>query len=144
MLTTFTLMATVIHGGAGPSTCRSSKLIGFVNVTLIQLQPRPDRDLTDAQIAVDLRRCRACSARFCADHRLVSGSQPDHHVALPAFCSIARINLVVLPRPGGLAPVAVRGSDYGTSIFSPVLFIVCFTVAAWLLLVRDGVLPTLG
>ncbi len=54
-------------------------------------------------------------------------------VALSGFLALSGINLVILPRPGGLAPEWMASWGLGTSIFSPVLLIVVIATAGWLL-----------
>jgi ribose transport system permease protein len=54
-------------------------------------------------------------------------------VSLSGYLALSGINLVILPRPGGVAPEFMAEWGYGTSIFSPILFILLFAAAAWLL-----------
>ena len=54
-------------------------------------------------------------------------------VALSGFLALTGINLVILPRPGGLAPEFMASWGLGTTIFSPVLLIVLVATAGWLL-----------
>ncbi|MEY4697402.1 MAG: hypothetical protein RIT14_1830 [Pseudomonadota bacterium] len=54
-------------------------------------------------------------------------------VALSGFLALSGINLVILPRPGGMAPEWMGSWGLGTTIFSPVLLIVLIATAGWLL-----------
>lgn len=54
-------------------------------------------------------------------------------VALSGFLALTGINLVILPRPGGVAPDWMGSWGLGTTIFSPVLLIVLIATAGWLL-----------
>ena len=54
-------------------------------------------------------------------------------VALSGFLALTGINLVILPRPGGIAPEWMGNWGLGTTIFSPVLLIVLIATAGWLL-----------
>ncbi|MEJ8569904.1 ABC transporter permease [Microbaculum marinum] len=54
-------------------------------------------------------------------------------VALSGFLALSGINLVILPRPGGVAPEWMASWGLGTTIFSPVLLIVLIATAGWLL-----------
>ncbi|MGI9414420.1 MAG: ABC transporter permease, partial [Hyphomicrobiales bacterium] len=54
-------------------------------------------------------------------------------VALSGFLALTGINLVILPRPGGIAPEWMGNWGLGTTIFSPVLLIVLVATAGWLL-----------
>ena len=54
-------------------------------------------------------------------------------VALSGFLALTGINLVILPRPGGVAPEFMMGWGAGTSIFSPVLVILVVATVGWYL-----------
>ena len=54
-------------------------------------------------------------------------------VALSGFLALTGINLVILPRPGGMAPEFMTSWGLGATIFSPVLLIVLIATAGWLL-----------
>ena len=54
-------------------------------------------------------------------------------VALSGFLALTGINLVILPRPGGIAPEFMAGWGSGTSIFSPVFLILLLATLGWYL-----------
>jgi ribose transport system permease protein len=54
-------------------------------------------------------------------------------VALSGFLALTGINLVILPRPGGMAPEFMSSWGLGTTIFSPVLLILVLATGGWLL-----------
>lgn len=54
-------------------------------------------------------------------------------VSLSGFLALSGINLVILPRPGGMAPEWMGSWGLGTTIFSPILLIVLIATAGWLL-----------
>ncbi|MCE2738165.1 MAG: hypothetical protein LW703_07330 [Rhodobacter sp.] len=54
-------------------------------------------------------------------------------VALSGFLALTGINLVILPRPGGMAPEFMSSWGLGTTIFSPVLLILVIATGGWLL-----------
>lgn len=54
-------------------------------------------------------------------------------VALSGFLALTGINLVILPRPGGVAPEFMSRWGLGTSIFSPVLLILVIATLGWYL-----------
>lgn len=54
-------------------------------------------------------------------------------VALSGFLALSGINLVILPRPGGMAPEWMASWGLGTTIFSPILLIVLIATGGWLL-----------
>lgn len=54
-------------------------------------------------------------------------------VALSGFLALTGINLVILQRPGGVAPEFMSDWGNGTTIFSPVLLILVLATAGWYL-----------
>lgn len=54
-------------------------------------------------------------------------------VALSGFLALTGINLVILPRPGGTAPVWMADWGAGTTVFSPVFLILLVATGGWLL-----------
>jgi ribose transport system permease protein len=54
-------------------------------------------------------------------------------VALSGFLALTGINLVILPRPGGMAPEFMSSWGLGTTIFSPVLLLLVLATGGWLL-----------
>ncbi|MEA2782055.1 MAG: ribose transport system permease protein [Rhodospirillaceae bacterium] len=54
-------------------------------------------------------------------------------VALSGFLALTGINLVILPRPGGVAPEWMGSWGLGNTIFSPILLMVLIATAGWLL-----------
>ncbi|MEY4696791.1 MAG: hypothetical protein RIT14_1219, partial [Pseudomonadota bacterium] len=54
-------------------------------------------------------------------------------VALSGFLALSGINLVILQRPGGMAPEWMSSWGLGTTLFSPILLIVLIATAGWLL-----------
>lgn len=54
-------------------------------------------------------------------------------VALSGFLALTGINLVILPRPGGVAPDWMAMWGLGNTIFSPVLLILIIATGGWLL-----------
>jgi ribose transport system permease protein len=130
ILSTYALMATAL---AGRSTVDLSigPLIGFINVTLIQLTAI---GFVASPIAVFAYALAAGVA-----YQLVLGLiiifvrvQPII-VSLSGFLALSGINLVILPRPGGAAPEWMSSWGAGTTILTPVLFIVALATAGWLL-----------
>lgn len=54
-------------------------------------------------------------------------------VALSGFLALTGINLVILPRPGGIAPEFMASWSRGITIFSPVLLILVIATMGWYL-----------
>lgn len=130
MLATFALMASVIAGrvtvdlSIGP-------LIGFINVTLIQLH---GLGIIASPITVFLYAIAAGALyQFIFALIVIYVRVQPIIVSLSGFLALSGINLVILPRPGGLAPSFMAEWGYGETIFSPILFIVLAAIALWLL-----------
>lgn len=130
ILATYALMASVI-AGRGTVDLSIGPLIGFINVTLIQLH---GLGVIAAPIAVFLY-----AVAVGAAYQLIFALIVIHVrvqpiiVSLSGYLALSGINLVILPRPGGLAPDFMAEWGYGETVFSPVLFILLVATAAWLL-----------
>ncbi len=59
-------------------------------------------------------------------------------VALSGFLALTGINLVILKRPGGMAPEWMSSWGLGNTIFSPVLLILVLATAGWLIFTRSS------
>lgn len=130
ILATYALMASTLSG-RGTVDLSIGPLIGFINVTMIQLH---GAGLLSNPIAVFLY-CMAVGALYQFVFALIViyvRVQPII-VSLSGYLALSGINLVILPRPGGMAPEFMAEWGYGTTIFSPVLFILLAASAAWLL-----------
>jgi ribose transport system permease protein len=130
ILATYALMASAISG-RGTVDLSIGPLIGFVNVTLIQLQAA---GVLENPIVVFLY-AMAAGALYQLIFALIViyvRVQPII-VSLSGYLSLTGINLVILPRPGGMAPAFMAEWGYGTAIFSPILVILLIATAAWLL-----------
>jgi ribose transport system permease protein len=130
ILSTFALMATVVAGRATVDLS-IGPLIGFINVTLIQLSAA---DIVSSPVAVF-----AYVLGAGVVYQLILGLlvlfvrvQPII-VSLSGFLALSGINLVILPRPGGVAPDWMGSWSLGTSMFSPVVFVVLVATVGWLL-----------
>ncbi len=135
ILATYALMASVISG-RGTVDLSIGPLIGFINVTLIQLH---GTGVLANPIAVFLYAV-AVGAAYQVLFALIViyvRVQPII-VSLSGYLALSGINLVILPRPGGVAPEFMAEWGYGTSIFSPILFILLFAAGAWLLFTRTA------
>ncbi|MCB1444270.1 MAG: ABC transporter permease, partial [Rhizobiaceae bacterium] len=130
ILATYALMSSTISG-RGTVDLSIGPLIGFINVTMIQLH---GAELLANPIAVFLY-CMAVGALYQFIFALIViyvRVQPII-VSLSGYLALSGINLVILPRPGGMAPEFMAEWGYGTSIFSPILVILLIATAAWLL-----------
>ena len=135
VLATYALMATAM-AGRGTVDLSVGPLLGFINVTLVQLS---GLDLVSSPLAVF-----AYVVAVGIAYQVLMGLiiifvrvQPII-VALSGYLALSGINLVILPRPGGAAPEWMMPWGLGTSIFSPVLVILVLSTAAWLLFTRTA------
>ncbi len=130
ILATYALMASAISG-RGTVDLSVGPLIGFVNVTLIQFS---SAGLLESPLAVFLYAIfiGALYQLIFALIVIYVRLQPII-VSLSGYLALTGINLVILPRPGGVAPAFMAEWGYGTSIFSPVLVMLVLASAAWLL-----------
>jgi ribose transport system permease protein len=130
ILSTYALMATALAGRATVDLS-IGPLIGFINVTLIQLGAI---QVVTSPIAVFVYVLLAGVL-----YEIVFGLiviwvrvQPII-VSLSGYLALSGINLVILPRPGGTAPEWMSTWGAGTSIFTPALFMVAAATIGWLI-----------
>lgn len=130
ILSTYALMATALAGRATVDLS-VGPLMSFINVTLVQLGAA---DVLSSPVAVF-----AYALIAGVVYQVVFGMmvifvrvQPII-VSLSGFLALSGIDLVILPRPGGVAPDWMESWSLGTSFFSPVLFIVLAATVGWLL-----------
>lgn len=130
ILATYALMASTI-AGRGTIDLSVGPLIGFINVTMIQLHAS---GLLENPIPVFLY-CMGVGAAYQLLFSLIViyvRVQPII-VSLSGYLALSGINLVILPRPGGMAPAFMEEWGFGIDIFSPILVILLLATAAWLL-----------
>ena len=135
VLATYALMATAL-AGRGTVDLAIGPLLGFVNVSMVRLN---ELGAVQSPIAVF-----AFAIAIGMAYQLLMALivifvrvQPII-VALSGYLSLSGINLVILPRPGGVAPEWMVPWGEGTEILSPVAFIVVLATAAWLLFTRTA------
>ena len=135
VLATYALMATAM-AGRGTVDLSVGPLLGFINVTLVQLN---GLDIVTSPLGV-FTFVIAVGVAYQVLMALVIifvRVQPII-VALSGYLALSGINLVILPRPGGSAPEWMMPWGLGTSILSPVLAILVLCTAAWLLFTRTA------
>lgn len=59
-------------------------------------------------------------------------------VSLAGYMILQGVNLVILPRPGGLAPDWLSDWGYGTELFGPVLYVLIGAFVLWYLIQRSA------
>ncbi len=135
ILATYALMSTVV-AGRGTVDLAIGPLISFINVTLIQLVAA---DVIGSPIIVFVYAVAVGMAYQLLMALIVIfvRVQPII-VSLSGFLALSGINLVILPRPGGVAPDWMASWGAGTSVFSPVMAILALASLAWLLMTRTA------
>ncbi|MEO1192140.1 MAG: ABC transporter permease [Pseudomonadota bacterium] len=130
ILATYALMATSI-AGRGTTDLAVGPLLAFINVSVVQLN---SQDLVTSPIGVFLvalgigvlyQLLFALIIIFVRVQPII--------VALSGFLALSGINLVIMPRPGGVAPFWMSEWGLGNTIFSPVLLILLIATGGWLL-----------
>ena len=135
ILATYSLTLIAMAGRAGVDLS-IGPLIGFINVSLIQLYA--------ADVIASPFAFFAYAIIVGILYQVLMGLiiiyvrvQPII-VALSGFLALVGLNLVILPRPGGVAPEWMMPWGLGTSIWSPVLVILVLATGAWFLLTRTA------
>lgn len=128
ILATYALTVVVMAGRAGVDLS-IGPLIGFINVGLIQLLAA---GVIESPVVFFLYAMAVGVA-----YQLVMGLiivfvrvQPII-VSLSGYLALVGLNLLILPRPGGVAPDWMMTWGAGTEIWSPVLVILIIATAAW-------------
>jgi ribose transport system permease protein len=135
ILATYALMASTM-AGRGTVDLSIGPLIGFINVTLVQLygagylQSPVTFVLYALAVGVAYQVLMALIVIFVRVQPII--------VALSGYLALSGINLVILPRPGGIAPDWMQTWGAGTEILSPVLFILVLATGGWLIFTRSA------
>jgi ribose transport system permease protein len=130
VLSTYALMATALAGRATVDLS-VGPLLGFINVTLIQLGAA---GLLSSPIGVFAYALSAGVAYQILFALIVIWVRVQPIiVSLSGFLALSGINLVILPRPGGTAPEWMANWGAGTSIFAPGMFMVAAATLGWLI-----------
>ncbi len=130
ILATYALMATAI-AGRGTTDLAVGPLLAFINVSVIQLN---GQELVTSPIGIFLV-ALAIGVAYQLLFALIIiyvRVQPII-VALSGFLALSGINLVIQPRPGGIAPQWMMDWGLGNTIFSPILLILVVATGGWLL-----------
>jgi ribose transport system permease protein len=135
ILATYALMASVISG-RGTVDLSIGPLIGFINVTLIQLYGAGFLDNPIAVFAYAI--FMGALYQFIFALIVIYVRVQPIIVSLSGYLALSGMNLVILPRPGGVAPQFMADWGLGTSIFSPVFVILVLATIAWMLFTRTA------
>jgi ribose transport system permease protein len=135
ILATYALMASTM-AGRGTVDLAIGPLIGFINVTLVQLygagylQSAVTFVLYALAVGILYQVLMALIVIYVRVQPII--------VALSGYLALSGINLVILPRPGGVAPDWMQTWGAGTEILSPVLFILVLATGGWLIFTRSA------
>jgi ribose transport system permease protein len=129
ILATYALMASTI-AGRGTVDLSIGPLIGFINVTLIQIYGAGGLQSPAAFILYAL--ATGVAYQILMALIIIFVRVQPIIVALSGYLALSGMNLVILPRPGGTAPDWMLSWGSGTQIFSPVLIILLLATAGWL------------
>lgn len=135
ILATYALMASVISG-RGTVDLSIGPLIGFINVTLIQLHAAGV--LTNPITVFGYAILAGALYQFLFSLIVVYVRVQPIIVSLSGYLALSGINLVILPRPGGVAPQFMADWGLGTTIFSPVFAILVLASLAWILFTQTA------
>lgn len=135
ILATYALMAVVISG-RGTVDLSVGPLIGFLNVTLIQLHRAGLLDNIFAVFAYAI--FVGALYQFVFSLIVIYVRVQPIIVSLSGYLALSGINLVILPRPGGVAPDWMASWGLGTTIFSPVLLILVLASLGWILFTQTA------
>jgi ribose transport system permease protein len=135
ILATYALTIIVMAGRAGVDLS-IGPLIGFINVGMIQLHAA---GFMESPIAFFLYAMGVgvIYQLFVGLIIIFVRVQPII-VSLSGYLALVGLNLIVMPRPGGVAPEWMFSWGAGTSIFSATLVILVLATAAWYLIARTA------
>ncbi len=135
VLATYALTV-IVMAGRGSVDLSIGPLLGFVNVSLIQLS---SLGAVQSPIAVFLFAMAAGVAyQILMGLIVVYVRVQPIIVSLSGYLSLVGLNLVILPRPGGLAPEWMLSWGAGTTIFSPILAILVVATIGWYILAQTS------
>lgn len=135
ILATYALMASVI-AGRGTVDLSIGPLIGFINVTMVQLVT--NGYFTNPFAFFGLAFLLGASYQLLFALIVVYVRVQPIIVSLSGFLALSGINLVILPRPGGLSPEWMASWGLGRTVFSPPLVVLVLATIAWLLFTRTA------
>jgi ribose transport system permease protein len=135
ILATYALMASTLSG-RGTVDLSIGPLIGFINVTLIQIHGAGGLQSPAAFILYAI--AAGVAYQILMGLIIVYVRVQPIIVALSGYLALSGINLVILPRPGGTAPDWMQSWGSGDRVFSPVFIILLLATAAWIAFTRTA------
>lgn len=130
ILATYSLMVLAV-AGRGTIDLAVGPLLAFINVVVVKLSTTGILVSPIATFIVALGLGMLYQLAFALVVIYVR-VQPII-VSLSGFLALTGINLVILSRPGGIAPPFMQDWGLGTTIFSPVLLILVLATLGWYL-----------
>lgn len=135
VLATYALTIMVMAGRASVDLS-IGPLIGFINVSLIQLV---GIGFLESMWGLFIFAMAAGIAyQVLMSLIIVYVRVQPIIVALSGYLALVGLNLIIMQRPGGLAPEWMLSWGAGTEIFSPVLVILVLATAGWYLLAKTA------
>ena len=128
ILATYSLMVLAV-AGRGTIDLAVGPLLAFINVVVVKLSTSGILISPIATFIVALGLGMLYQLAFALVVIYVR-VQPII-VSLSGFLALTGINLVILKRPGGIAPPFMQDWGLGTTIFSPVLLTLVLATAGW-------------
>ena len=130
ILATYSLMVLAV-AGRGTIDLAVGPLLAFINVVVVKLSTLEIlvNPIATFIVAVGLGMLYQLAFALVVIYVRV---QPII-VSLSGFLALTGINLVILQRPGGIAPSFMQDWGAGTTIFSPVLLILVLATLGWYL-----------
>lgn len=126
----------IVMAGRGGVDLSIGPLIGFINVTLVQLFAEGivtsvvDFFLYAIGVGIAYQLIMGLIIVYVRIQPII--------VALAGYLTLAGLNLVILPRPGGVAPDWMMPWGRGETIWSPILAIVVVATGAWFAFTRTA------
>ncbi len=130
ILATYSLMILAV-AGRGTVDLAVGPLLAFINVVVVKLSTAGLLASPIATFIVALGLGMIYQLIFAVIIIFVR-VQPII-VALSGFLALTGINLVIMPRPGGIAPAFMQTWGEGIQIFTPILAILVFATISWYL-----------
>lgn len=130
ILATYTLMVLAI-AGRGTVDLAVGPLLAFINVSIVQLNQLGVVTSPIGVFIVALGIGVIYQLLFAL--MIIAVRVQPIIVALSGFLALTGINLVIMKRPGGVAPEWMGSWGLGTTIYSPILLILIIATGGWLL-----------